>query len=444
MRREYTDLSAIIERLVEINGGRQGLNAAPPAKLRIDDQRLIELGSAQRPGDERSYMGQPHDLIAIDEAAQFQEQQVRFLLAWNRTTTPGQRCRAILASNPPLVSEGLWLVQMFRPWLDPAHPNPAKSGELRWFTTINGEDTEVDGPGPHVVDGKPTMAKSRTFIPSELQDNPFLRDTNYQAQLNALPEVFKSILLGGFQTRLSDAPNQVIPTSWIKAAQKRWRPQPPRGIPMCVIGVDMSGGGKDPLVLASRYDGWYAPLVVIPGKELPAERIGTHAAGIVVSHRRNQAVVVVDLGGGYGASLFEHLKVNDIETIGYRGMEGSRQHTRQGRLKFYNMRSEALWRFREALDPAQPGGSPIMLPDDPILVADLASPCLDLSFDGIKVESKEGVCTRLGRSTDHGDAVVMAWTAGAKNLTPTDWPEEWHRPRVKRRPEVILRRPRGR
>ena len=35
------------------------------------------------------------------------------------------------------------------------------------------------------------------------------------------------------------------------------------------------------------------------------------------------------------------------------------------------------------------------MPDDPILLADLAAPTLDLSFNGIKVENKEDVCKRL-------------------------------------------------
>ena len=44
------------------------------------------------------------------------------------------------------------------PWLDTTHPHPAKPGELRWFTTINGEDREVDGPGPHLIDGEQVYA----------------------------------------------------------------------------------------------------------------------------------------------------------------------------------------------------------------------------------------------------------------------------------------------
>ncbi len=442
LRRQYVDLGALTERLLEINGGREGFNGAAPPSLRVNDKCLIELGAAAEIGDEQHWMGQPHDFLGVDEAAQFVESQIRFLMGWVRTVDKKQRTRVVLATNPPLTSEGLWVIQMFAPWLDPQYPRPAKPGELRWVVTDeNGKDKWVDNPHPVMVGDKFVTPKSRTYIPADLKDNPYLAETGYQSQLDAMPEPFRGILLGGFQTRLSDAPNQVIPTAWIKAAQARWRPQPPRGIPMCAIGVDCTGGGRDPMVLAMRHDGWYAPLVVVPGKDIPIEKSGTHAAGIVVSRRRNQAIVVIDMGGGYGASLFEHLKANDIEVVPYRGMEASRRSTKDARLKFYNTRSEITWRFREALDPDQPRGSPIMLPDDPILLADLAAPCLDLSFNGIKCEAKEDVRKRLGRSTDHGDAVMMAWTAGAKHITPSDWPADYDRPRKKRRPIVIMKHP---
>jgi hypothetical protein len=56
--------------------------------------------------------------------------------------------------NPP---EGFWVVKYWGPWLDKTHPNPAKPGELRWFTTVAGEDREVDGPGPHLIEGSTSM-----------------------------------------------------------------------------------------------------------------------------------------------------------------------------------------------------------------------------------------------------------------------------------------------
>jgi hypothetical protein len=44
----------------------------------------------------------------------------------------------------------------------------------------------------------------------------------------------------------------------------------------------------------------------------------------------------------------------------------------------------------------------------------LTAPLFEIGPNGIKVESKEDVCKRLGRSTDRGDAVVMAWAYGDK------------------------------
>jgi hypothetical protein len=86
-------------------------------------------------------------------------------------------------------------------------------------------------------------------------------------------------------------------------------------------------------------------------------------------------------------------------------------------IPFQNTRSAAIWRLREALDPAQPGGSQIALPDSPEMVADLTGPTYRIENHTIKVESKEKVCERLGRSTDRGDAVIMAWFKGKRFAT---------------------------
>lgn len=101
MRRQYTDLGGIIERALEINGTRNGFNGQPPPKLKTSDGRLIEFGAAKHLGDEQSWQGQPHDLLAIDEVTQFLEIQVRMLMGWVRSTIPGQQTRTIFGSNPP-------------------------------------------------------------------------------------------------------------------------------------------------------------------------------------------------------------------------------------------------------------------------------------------------------------------------------------------------------
>ncbi len=415
LRRQYTDLGAIVEDMLKIHGSRKGYNGSAPPSLRINADQLIELGAAARIGDEQHFMGNPHDLIGFDEGAQFAETQVRLLMGWLRTVDPKQRTRVVIATNPPLSSEGSWLVEMFAPWLDPRHPHPAVPGDLRWFITDEyGQDKEVEGPDPVEMNGRKVQPLSRTYIPSSVSDNPYLANSGYQAKLDALTEPYRSILLGQFHNTFRDDVNQCIPTAWVKAAQARWRERAPIGVPMCAMGVDVAQGGDDETILACRYDDWFAPLISKPGRETP---LGKDVAGLIVSHRRDNALVIVDMGGGYGGSTYEHLTENNIAVRAYKGMTAVETRTRDRQSKFTNKRTEAYWRIREALDPGQEGGATMMLPDDPKLTADLTAPRFEITLKGVKLESKEDVCARLGRSTDRGDAVVMAWSDGPKFVT---------------------------
>lgn len=411
MRRQYTDLDSIIDGALEINGTRDGFNGSPPPRLKFESG-VIDFGAAAKIGDEQHWMGRPHDFLGIDEATQFTAKQIRFLRGWLRTTTKGQRTRTVLATNPPLSAEGLWVHEMFAPWLNPQHPNPAKPGELRWFVVDQDDrDIEVDGPGEYVIEGKSYSAESRTFIPSKLTDNPYLDAKDYQKRLDSLPAQDREILLGGFKTSFRDQDRQLIPTAWIVAAQKRWTPKPPEGVPQCAIGADVASGGEDSTVLSKRHDAWFAELVITPGKETP---LGSDVAGLIFSHLRDDAIVGVDMGGGYGGAPMELLAENKVRTFAYKGSEGSSARTKDGKMKFFNVRTEAHWRLREALDPDQPGGSPVALPPDPILLADLTAPVFWVTTRGYQITTKEDLCEKLGRSPDRGDAVAIANFVGEK------------------------------
>ena len=445
LRRQYTDLSGLLDAAIKINGSKDGFNGSPPPRLTFGTDCFIDFAGCARVGDEQHWMGHAHDLIVPDETTQFAEMRVRFLMGWLRHEDPNQRTRVLMPTNPPLTAEGLWVLKMFAPWLDDRYPYPANPGELRWVVTDEaGHDVWVDGPNDVreiIVAGQRRVVrpKSRSFIPSSVDDNPFYAAGSYRAQLDAMPEPHRSILLGKFKTSFKDQPNQVIPTAWVKEAQHRWTEDPPDGVPMCAIGVDASGGGEDPMILAPRYDGWYAPLVEVAGKDIPMQRAGAYCGGIIVGYRRDNALVIIDLGGGYGGSTYEHLKENGVDLKGFKGAEKTRRRSRDGKLSFINKRSAALWIFREALDPGQPGGSPIALPDDAVLVADLTAPTFEPTPNGIKVESKEDVCARLGRSTDRGDACVMSWFEGPSAVTSAmDWMDRLEMKRgMSRRPVVI-------
>lgn len=411
LRRVNKDAVKLVERMSEILGHRDGYNGQLQ-RWKLGD-KLIEFGGCEQESDKQRYKGDPHSLIHFDEGSDFLYSQYRFIIGWNRSADPNERCRVVVASNPPTAPEGLWVVKHWAPWLDPLHPNPAKPGELRWFTTgADGKDIEVDGRGPHLVGGESVIARSRTYLPATLEDNPDLAATNYSSVLAGLPEELRRAYRDGdFSVGLKDHEFQVIPTAWIEAAQARWRAGAGVGIPMTAMGVDVAQGGEDATVLAPRRGGWYESLVRKPGKET---RDGAAVASEIIRVRRNDCPVVVDIGGGWGGDTVARLKDNHIAVAGFDGGSGSIATTRDGALGFVNKRAEAWWRFREELDPGQEFGSVIALPPDASIKADLAAPRWKLTSRGIQIESKIEIKKRLGRSPDEGDAIVMCMSEGAR------------------------------
>lgn len=77
-----------------------------------------------------------------------------------------------------------------------------------------------------------------------------------------------------------------------------------------------------------------------------------------------------------------------------------------------NCRSAAWWGLRELLEDGD-----IDLPDDDDLAAELAAPRWQVTASGkVKVESKDEIRKRLGRSTDKADAVIQAFWTPEPNL----------------------------
>lgn len=419
LRRRYTNLSALTERALSINGSRQGYNGSAPPLLRTADGRLIQFGANQHAGDEEDWQGHPFDLKYFDEATQFLEQQVRFHLGWLRPADGMDvRCRAVLGSNPPLDATGDWIIGMFRPWLDLTHPNPAKAGELRWFVTApDGSDLEVAGPEMVELPGAPRPLKpmSRTFIPAKTGDNPYLVGTDYEAKLDGLPEPLRSAIRdGNFMAARQDAEWQVIPTDWLIAAEQRWREDGHKQFAMTAMALDPAGGGKDSEELIYRHGPWFSHCVSAVGEKTQG---ATSAMTAIFLNRRDGAPVIVDVGGGYAGAVIERLKDNTVPYIGFNGAGKGIGLALETRMPFANKRAEAWWRFREALDPNREGGSEIALPPDPELRADLAAPCLDVrameTRGVIQIESKDNLRQRLGRSPGKGDACVMCFSEGS-------------------------------
>lgn len=440
LRREGTDLRGIEGRLTSIMGGQDGYNQQRK-EWKLGNGRTIELGSCQHEKDKFGYQGRDHDLKCFDEITQFTRSQYTYIIGWNRSTKEGQRCRVVCAGNPPATVEGAWVKREWGPWLDPNFPSgykcwdadgveivpdPAEPGELRWYTTdeTTGETVWVDEHWRGKdADGNIIEPTSRTFIPALLSDNPYL-GSDYRARVAAMPEPLRSQLLyGDFNVAEKDQVNQVIPTAWLRAAQDRWEEED--GLkPMISMGADIAQGGEDKTSLAPRHIGDHiGRLTTEPGISTPD---GPTASALIVPQLRNGAQVNVDLGGGFGQSTFDHLRSAGIPVLGF---NPSSKPTRQPPvppelakdpnrediqvygeapvLKYANMRAQAWWELRLRLDPAK---DPVLaLPPDEELIADLAAPTWKLTPQGILIEPKERIRERIGRSTDKGDAVIMAF-----------------------------------
>lgn len=406
-RAQYKDLRGIEDRMLQIanEGGRDGYNGQDKV-LRLPG-RVIELGAIGGAGQEWDWQGRPHDFIGVDEAAQIPVEKVIFVSGWLRSTTPGQRKRMILASNPPLGGEGEWLIEWFAPWLDPLFPSPAKPGELRWaYIGPDGRTVWTDGPDTVVVAGEEYTPLSRTFIPARLDDNPYLAKSGYRAQIQSLPEPMRSKLLkGDFLAGRTDHAWQIIPTDWVRQAQARWKPGIPDGVAMSVIAVDVGGGGGgDPHVIAKLHGNWFDQMAVLQGVDA---KNGPLLAGQIMMNRRDSALTVIDMTGGWGGSAADHLALNKIIVERCIFNAASVERSKDDRFKFKNLRAEMYWRFREALDPTS--GENIALPPDERLTAELTAGRWIPKGDAIQVEDKGEIRQRLGSSPDRADAVVMAW-----------------------------------
>ena len=230
-------------------------------------------------------------------------------------------------------------------------------------------------------------------------------------------------VLGEFHSGDDDA---LIPLSWVEAAVDRWHAWDQAGRPALdgrrVIGVDVARTGADETVIAHRVGS------AITGLEL-VRTVDTMGATARVQAASGDAVAVVD-SAGVGGGVVDRLRELGLRPVAYTGAAKTTFRDRTREFGFANTRSAAYWNLRQLLDPAY--GSEVMLPPSDELTADLTTPRWDITSGvppKIRLETKDDVVARLGRSPDRGDAVAMAfWADVAKSpvdfsraLRPTDY-----------------------
>ena len=222
---------------------------------------------------------------------------------------------------------------------------------------------------------------------------------------------YQNRVLGEFASSEEDG---VIPLSWIEGANERWyawKELEEMGAFSCV-GVDVARSGEDKTVMALRY-GRSIDALRSYGKEDTMETTG-RVKGILDAHGGRAVVDVI----GIGAGVVDRLREMKYMVDAFNASEHTDARDSSGEMGFTNCRAAAWWGLRERLDPDS--DTPIALPPDDLLTGDLTAPTWRVMSGGkIQIESKDDIKVRIGRSTDSGDAVAMAFFEGIPTLL--DW-----------------------
>lgn len=219
-----------------------------------------------------------------------------------------------------------------------------------------------------------------------------------------------------------DDPLSLIPFTWVEAAVARGRNVSPETHKRPVaIGVDVGGGGEegDASVVVAVYATQAGVLVGEPYR-MPVGSPGqalTELAGKVGALINGLNCPAYIDGIGIGAGVIAFLKERGLPARPFIASRKTGLRDASGDFSFLNWRSAMWFLAKERLTP---GASPaILLPDDNELVEELTAPRSTLTSAGaIQVEEKKGVISRLNRSTDVADAVLMAL------MGPVLWAEQ--------------------
>ncbi len=170
-----------------------------------------------------------------------------------------------------------------------------------------------------------------------------------------------------------------------------------------------------------------------PLESISSDIYGPELASKIAFMQQDQGIerVFVDNTGGYGSSVIDSLGLFpnlDITPIVYNAKANDK--------RYFNKRTEMWVRMRDWI---RKGGC---LPKDPQLSEELMMPKLIFHGGVFRLEEKEQIKSRLGRSPDKADALAQTFadveqpsfyadfsgaTAGSQGMSDEEFVEQWNR-----------------
>jgi len=251
-------------------------------------------------------------------------------------------------------------------------------------------------------------------ITKEEMDISF-NDFEYEGKRYRPNDDFRIKALGEFPLESEDI---LIPMTWIEAAVERWKAYKgkfPDGIKR--IGTDVAGEGRDKTVHITRIKD-----VVTEVKEY-SKQDHMVTAGQIKNMLSPKDLSFIDTIGE-GAGVYSRLKELKVPGIHSAKVSHSAKFLRDltGERSFYQMRDYLGWAARDWLNPQY--NSKAAIPPIPDLIEELNSIKYSYQSNGdIKIESKDDIKTRLGRSPDYYDAFVLNFYSAKRKKTKSNKPK---------------------
>ena len=372
----------------------------------------LRFGYFERPEDIYNWQGRQQDILLVDELTQFPSiKMFRRLQSWIRATK-GRRVLVFTGTNPPMPTEdddddrmGEWVFERYKPWLD--DPPTAKSGEVLGFRMMRDESgleyEEIVPPGtPGSV--------SRTFIRAYVEDNPHLDDEYRQRQKANLDPDFYDVMMKGIWKRyIGSHKLAVVPAEWLEASMERWKALKKEGH-LHRLGADIGRTGDKTAVARLMKDDQMRPWIErLFRKQTPK---GKDAVAVIVPLLRGgvpELTVTID-AIGVGTSpqdLMEELGFPIVAFVANAAPRVDWTLIFGPKLTVANVRAESYLCLRAMLNPTL-GDKALSLPPDDRLMEELRNTRFEFGAGKVKVEEKDRIKKRIGRSPDGADAVAMA------------------------------------
>jgi hypothetical protein len=362
----YGQVRAILWRYINQFHARNGLRGRCNQVEWFMGGELVAIGRKPADHDDDAFQGihAPYVLAVLDEAggvpAQF----------WNavEAVTTSDDCRILAIGNPDHPQS---------PFRDAFESEQWNSIRISAFDNPNFTDESC-----------PIDVKKNLVTPTWVEDA--------KTRWGDTSPVYQSKVLGLFPDTSEDS---VISYSHLVAAINKEPPEKPTTDPT-ILGIDVAGGGTDMTVVRQRRGNralkqWTTSL---------SDSADLTAWILRIIVETSAKVVRIDSTGiGWGIVGQLREKAPGVLVVGINAA------AKPAKPRFLNSRAEMWWAGRELVEAGTLDLSEAVDADN--LLAQLTAPKWELvpSNGKIKIESKDDIKTRIGRSPDNADALLLAF-----------------------------------